>query len=160
MVAKRTYNRIRETKDEHSQEITQLKEDIETLRKELANVKVSEADNYKKIELLQRKIEQIQNDIMKRLGIGKSLYNEILQNRHLPADLKGAEKYLLDYYMVYHQEEFNRWKEQYTELTPRMYTYLILSSMGKSSDEIEQILSISPSSLRSLKSRISAREKR
>lgn len=160
VVARRTYNRIRETKDEHSQEITQLKEDIETLRKELANVKVSEADNYKKIELLQRKIEQIQNDIMKRLGIGKSLYNGILQNRHLPADLKGAEKYLLDYYMVYHQEEFNRWKERYTELTPRMYTYLILSGMGKNSDEIEEILSISPSSLRSLKSRISAREKR
>ena len=158
--ARKTYNRMRETKDEHSQEITQLKEDIETLRKELATVKVSEADNYKKIELLEKKIERIQSDIMKRLGIGKSIYNGILQNKHLPADLKGAEKYLLDYFIVYHQEEFNVWKDKYTELTPRMYTYLILSSLGKNSDEIEEILSISPSSLRSLKSRIAAKGKR
>lgn len=158
--ARKTYDKMRQTKDEHSQEIAQMKEDIETLRKELATVKVSDADNYKKIELLEKKIERIQSDIMKRLGIGQSIYNGILKNKHLPADLKGAEKYLLDYFIVYHQEEFNGWKDKYSDLTPRMYTYLILASMGKNSDEIEEILSISPSSLRSLKSRISAKEKR
>ncbi len=144
----------------HSSEIEKMKADVDFLKTELEKTKKTEADNSDKIIALERRIEQLQKNIIERLRLGQIVYETLEQGEHLPADIKGAESYLLDYVMIKRQELYTQWNEKYSKLTPHMYTYLLLKEMGKTGDEIEEILCITPSSLRSLRSRLAAKERK
>ena len=69
------------------------------------------------------------------------------------------ENSLIEYYSVSHYATFHQWTTGYDHLTARLYTYLILQDMGKQDDDIAQILCVSPSAVRSIKSRVKARKK-
>lgn len=143
----------------YSSEIDKMKTDVDYLRTELEETKKSESNNYSKIQVLERRIEQLQKNIMERLRLGEIIYENLEQGEHLPTDLKGSESYLLDYVMIKRQDLYTHWNEKYTKLTPHMYTYLLLVELGKTNEEIEKILCITSSSLRSLRSRLASKER-
>ncbi len=135
-------------------EITTLQETIARHEETLQKLEKSEVKNKEEISAQKKTIEKLKNTIVERLSIGKNIYEELSKGNCLPYDIKGADSYLIDYYVIFVPEKYKKWNQEYEGLTPRMYTYLILMDMNYSDADILRILSISPSSLRSLRSRI------
>ena len=140
-------------------EISMLRETIAQHEENLQKLEKSETENREEILAQKKTIEKLKNTIVERLSIGKNIYEELCKGNCLPYDIKGAESYLIDYYAIFVPEKYKKWSQEYEGLTPHMYTYLILMDMNYSDSDIQRILSISPSSLRSLRSRIMAKKK-
>ena len=139
-------------------EITALQEKIAHHEHKLQDMEKSETENKEAILAQKKTIEKLKNTIVERLGIGKTIYEELQKGNCMPYDIKGAESYLIDYYVIFVPDKYKKWNEEYDGLTPRMYTYLILMDMNYPDAEIRRILSISPSSLRALRSRTMAKK--
>jgi hypothetical protein len=106
---------------------------------------------------MKKTIDKLKNTIVERISRGKAIYEKLQKGNCQPDDLKGAEDYLIDYYLIFVPEKYNKWNKEFEGLTPRMYTYLILLDMNYSDSDIQRILGISASSLRSLRSRTMGR---
>lgn len=150
------YFQKRRRAESHSfkSEITTLQKTIAKHEETLQKLEKSEVKNKEEISAQKKTIEKLKNTIVERVSIGKNIYEELCKGNCLPYDIKGAESYLIDYYVIFVPEKYKKWNQEYEGLTPHMYTYLILMDMNYSDADILRILSISPSSLRSLRSRI------
>ena len=155
------YFYIKRKEESHSfqSEITALQDKIAQHEQKLQDMEKSETENKEEILAQKKTIEKLKNTIVERLSIGKAIYEELQRGNCLPYDIKGAESYLIDYYAIFVPEKYKKWSQEYERLTPHMYTYLILMDMNYSDADILRILSISPSSLRSLRSRIMVKKK-
>ena len=137
--------------DLNAQTIEQAQQQIEALSSE------SEAHD-KEINRLNDKITSVRRSTHERLGRGKEVFDLISTGGKLPPSADD-ENSLIEYYSVSHYATFHEWTTGYDHLTARLYTYLILQDMGKQDDDIAAILCISPSAVRSIKSRVKARKK-
>ena len=137
--------------DLNAQTIERAQQRIEALSQE------SEAHD-KEINRLNEKITSVRRSSNERLGRGKEVFDHIIAGGKLPP-LADDENSLIEYYSVSHYATFHEWTTGYNHLTARLYTYLILQDMGKQDDDIAQILCISPSAVRSIKSRVKARRR-
>lgn len=155
------YFQRRRKAESHSfkSEITTLQETIAKHEETLQKLEKSEVKNKEEISAQKKTIEKLKNTIMERLKTGKAIYETLQRGEPLPNEIKGGEEYLIDYYVIFMPEKYERWKRVYEGLTPRMYTYLILQDMGYSETDMQRILGISPSSLRSLRSRTMGKRK-
>lgn len=149
------YFQRRRKAESHSfkSEITALQETIAKHEETLQKLEKSEVKNKEEISAQKKTIEKLKNTIMERLKTGKAIYETLQKGEPFPNEIKGGEEYLIDYYVIFMPKKYERWKRVYEGLTPRMYTYLILQDMGYSETDIQRILGISPSGLRSLRSR-------
>ena len=113
----------------------------------------------KKVAALQKKLATFRKQTCEQLGKGRDLYNKIVDGGKLsPTD---NEQYLIEYYSIFHYETYDSWMKNYKDLSTRLITYLILTDMGKSNAEIEETLSITKSTVRSIRLRLKAKlEKR
>ena len=137
--------------DLNAQTIEQAQQRIEELSEE------SEAHD-KEINRLNEKITAVRRSANERLGRGKEVLDLIAAGGKLPPSADDENR-LIEYYSVSHYATFHEWATQYDHLSARLYTYLILQDMGKQDDDIARILSVSPSAVRSIKSRVKARKK-
>ncbi|MBR1400679.1 MAG: hypothetical protein IJ562_03695 [Prevotella sp.] len=137
--------------DYNAKKIERAQRRIEVLSTE------SEAHD-KEISRLNDKITSARRYTNERLGRGKEVLDLILAGGKLPPSADD-ENCLIDYYSVSHYAVFHEWTTGYNHLTARLYTYLILQDMGKQDDDIARILCVSPSAVRSIKSRVKARKK-
>ena len=137
--------------DLNAQTIERAQQRIEALSQE------SEAHD-KEINRLNEKITSVRRSSNERLGRGKEVFDHIIAGGKLPP-LADDENSLIEYYSVSHYATFHEWTTGYNHLTARLYTYLILQDMGKQDDDIARILCISPSAVRSIKSRVKARRR-
>ena len=137
--------------DLNAQTIEQAQQRIEVLSLE------SEAHD-KEINRLNDKITSVRRSTNERLGRGKEVFDLISAGGKLPPSADD-ENSLIEYYSVSHYATFHEWTSGYDHLTARLYTYLILQDMGKQDDDIAAILCISPSAVRSIKSRVKARKR-
>ena len=154
------YFYIKRKEESHSfqSEITALQDKIAQHEQKLQDMEKSETENKEEILAQKKTIEKLKNTIVERLSIGKNIYEELCKGNCLPCDIKGAESYLIDYYAIFIPEKYKKWSQEYKGLTPHMYTYLILMDMNYPDAEIRRILSITPSSLRALRSRTLAKK--
>ena len=137
--------------DLNAQTIEQAQQRIEMLSSE------SEAHD-KEINRLNDKITSVRRSTNERLGRGKEVFDMIAAGGKLPPSVDD-ENSLIEYYSVSHYTTFHEWTTRFDHLSARLYTYLILQDMGKTDDDIAQILCVSPSAVRSIKSRVKARKK-
>ena len=137
--------------DLNAQTIEQAQQRIEMLSME------SDAHD-KEINRLNDKITSVRRSTNERLGRGKEVFDLISAGGKMPPSADD-ENSLIEYYSVSHYATFHEWATRYDRLTARLYTYLILQDMGKQDDDICQILCISPSAVRSIKSRVKAKRK-
>ena len=137
--------------DLNAQTIERAQQRIEVLSLE------SEAHD-KEINRLNDKITSVRRSTHERLGRGKEVFDIISAGGKLPPSADD-ENSLIEYFSVSHYATFHKWTTGYDHLTARLYTYLILQHMGKQDDDIADILCISPSAVRSIKSRVKARKK-
>jgi hypothetical protein len=136
-----------------------LQNSIDEYQQMLDDLQATNSDNKHETEMLRRQIDSIQARLMERMQRGRALYLSLTEGNPMPYDLKDADSYLIDYVMLFYPAKYRQWTEQYDKLTPRAFTYLILCDMGHSDAKIQEILSISASSVRSIKSRLNARKK-
>ena len=136
-----------------------LQNSIDEYQQMLDDLQATNSDNKHETEMLRRQIDSIQARLMERMQRGRALYLSLTEGNPMPYDLKDADSYLIDYVMLFYPAKYRQWTEQYDKLTPRAFTYLILCDMGHSDAKIQEILSISASSVRSIKSRLNAKKK-
>ena len=136
-----------------------LQNSIDEYQQMLDDLQTTNSDNKHETEMLRRQIDSIQERLMERMQRGRALYLSLTEGNPMPYDLKDADSYLIDYVMLFYPAKYRQWTEQYDKLTPRAFTYLILCDMGHSDAKIQEILSISASSVRSIKSRLNAKKK-
>lgn len=138
---------------------SRMQDSIDEYQQMLDDLQTTNSDNKRETDMLRRQIDSIQERLMERMQRGRALYLSLTEGNPMPYDLKDADSYLIDYVMLFYPAKYRQWTEQYDKLTPRAFTYLILSDMGHSDAKIQEILSISASSVRSIKSRLNAKKK-
>ena len=136
-----------------------LQNSIDEYQQMLDDLQATNSDNKRETDMLRRQIDSIQEKLMERMQKGRGLYLSLADGNPMPYDLKDADSYLIDYVMLFYPAKYKQWMEEYDKLTPRAFTYLILCDMGHSDAKIQEILSISASSVRSIKSRLNARRR-
>lgn len=136
-----------------------LQDSIDQYQQMLDDLQATNSDNKRETDMLRRQIDGIQAQLMERMQKGRVLYVSLSEGNPMPYDLKDADSYLIDYVMLFYPAKYRQWTEQYDKLTPRAFTYLILCDMGHNDAKIQEILSISASSVRSIKSRLNARRR-
>lgn len=136
-----------------------LQDSIDEYQQMLNELQATNTDNKRETDMLRRQIDNIQTRLMERMQKGRALYQSLQAGDTMPYDLKDGDSYLIDYVMLFHPDKYKQWMEEYDKLTPRAFTYLILGDMGHSDAKIQEILSISASSVRSIKSRLNAKRK-
>ena len=138
---------------------SRMQDSIDEYQQMLDDLQTTNSDNKRETDMLRRQIDSIQERLMERMQRGRALYLSLTEGNPMPYDLKDADSYLIDYVMLFYPAKYRQWTEQYDKLTPRAFTYLILCDMGHSDTKIQEILSISASSVRSIKSRLNAKKK-
>ena len=138
---------------------SKLQDSIDEYQQMLDELQTVNSDNKRETDMLRRQIYSIQAQLMERMQKGRGIYMSLSEGNPMPFDLKDADSYLIDYVMLFLPAKYRQWTEEYDKLTPRAFTYLILCDMGHSDSKIQEILSISASSVRSIKSRLNARRR-
>ena len=131
---------------------------IERAQHRIEELSLESEAHDKEISRLNQKITSARRLTHERLGRGKEVFDLILAGDKMPPSVDD-ENCFIEYYSVSHYATFHEWAMDYNHLTARLYTYLILQDMGKQDDDIAQILCVSPSAVRSIKSRVKARKK-
>lgn len=135
-------------------QLTAKEEAIRKAQQEIALLENMDGEHHEEIMALNAQIQMIRQQTNEQLGRGKEVYDAVSAGEKLQSASK--EHYLIEYYSILHYEQYALWMNEYKNLTARLLTYLILKDMGKSDTEIQDILSITNSSLRSIKTRLKA----
>lgn len=135
-------------------QLTAKEEAIRKAQQEIALLENMDGEHHEEIMALNAQIQMIRQQTNEQLGRGKEVYDAVSAGEKLQSASK--EHYLIEYYSILHYEQYALWMNEYKNLTARLLTFLILQDMGKSDTEIQDILSITNSSLRSIKTRLKA----
>ena len=128
---------------------------IQETQQQIELLENSGEEHSREISSLRKTISDNRQAAYEQIGHGKEIHDSAMANH--PIRYRDDEKCLAEYYSILHYNTFNKWMDDYRNPSSRLVTYLILHDMGKSDLEIESILSISSSSVRSIKSRLRAR---
>ena len=107
----------------------------------------------KEITKLKTKVKEKKESVAEMIGQGRNVYDRIRKDNKMPCDIPDAEKCLIEYYLVANNEKYREWKAKYNTNKGQMI-YLVLHDMGYSDKEMEQILSVADTTIRSKKSRL------
>lgn len=115
----------------------------------------SELTNLNKlVDRQKRRLEQQRKEMAKSLGRGKELYGKAERGEPFANFQSADEQSFIDYYAFSNSERFARLMMVYGTPTRRLVTFLILCDMGLSDKEIQQVLNISSSTIRSYRYRL------
>ena len=142
----------RRTVRRYTNQLTAKEEAIRNAQQRIALLEGMDGEHHEEIMALDAQIQMIRQQTHEQLGQGKEVYEAIAAGKKLQSTNK--EHYLIEYYSILRYEQYASWMNEYKDLTSRLLTYLILQDMGKSDSEIQDTLSITNSSLRSIKTRL------
>ena len=133
--------------------LEQDEEKIKSYEEKIANIE--QTSNAKELEIqeLKNKINTTRKSVNERLGRGMEIYEAVMRGEKMPS-LTGDDRCFIEYYSLKEYNRYQKLTEKYEDLSPRPMLYAILQELGKTDDEIVNILSIKKDSLRSLKKRL------
>ena len=115
----------------------------------------SQSVTHKELTALRQRVNNLKDKEVQVLSNGKLLYESITQNRNTVHWSNQDFLDFLEYFKFIDSPYITQLDEIYNNLSPRQYLFLIaIGRMNKSETEVGTILAISPSSVRSIKSRI------
>lgn len=123
------------SKDKSSRQITELQTAIEGI-----NSSIHERE--KEIERLQQKLAKVKQTRNETLGNGRLVYQRIIENSSSTSINTDEEKDLAAYYEFAFPDNFSRLSSQFSSITQRHLTYLILMEMGLDDERIKEILAV------------------
>ena len=139
--------------DENARQIAENQAEIERLQR-------SGETNQQTIAELNHRIEESRERISIQLLTGTRLFLKMQQKESI-ADITPEERQcLVNYYAQLRPKRWQEWERAYKALTPTQYVFLILQDdLHYDDNTIAHILGVKPSSLRTMRSRLKAREK-
>ena len=148
------YSYHRRTVRRYTSQISANEEAIRNAQQRITSLESMDGEHHEEIMALNAQIKMIRQQTNEQLGRGKEVYDSITEGQKLQS--VHDEHCLIEYYSVLRYETYDAWMNEYQDLTSRLLTYLILKDMNKSDAEIQETLSITNSSLRSIKTRLKA----
>lgn len=119
-------------------------------------LQASGTDTKQEVERLNKLIEDIMQNKAPKLDRGRMLYDDIMNGNITMIDWnREHEQMFLDYYTATHYDTVKKMKNvrRVGKLTPHKLFYLILVKLGKTDEQIQQMMCVSDSTLRGLKHR-------
>lgn len=151
------YHKYRVTKNHR--ELIQKRLLLNEYSEQLSKMKLSQTATTKEVNNLKQRINNMKDREVQVLSNGKMLYDCIQDNDSIIHWSNQDLMDFLEYIKFIHPEFINQIDAAYENLSPKQYFYLALTSvMGKSEKQAEQILAVSPSTIRSIKSRIKSKK--
>ena len=123
------------------------------------NQKISGLTDTEEINFLRQKVKALElkfSDIYVR---GKELYNQILNDQKIGRWSKEDYKNFIDYFQSLDFPFVYSFETDYVRLSDRQKIFLILCHLGKTKEQVMQIMTIEDGSFRSIKSRIEGQKK-
>ncbi|MBR4325590.1 MAG: hypothetical protein IKP73_08700, partial [Bacteroidales bacterium] len=111
------------------------------------------------IKYLQQKVKALEMKFSDIYVRGKELYRQILNDKKIGRWSKEDYKNFIDYYQSLDFLYVYSFETDYTSLTDRQKIFLILLHIGKTKEQVMQIMTIEESSFRSMKSRVEGQKK-
>ncbi len=129
------------------------KERLEKIKK-LKFLDKNDSDSEQEEAKIMKKISEFQDLQSKILYKGKALYQDILDGKNTLTWNKKDFEHFLEYYKLIDLPFITNLQTNYDHLSPRYQFFLVLKKMGKTDEEIQKILAISSTTVRTTKSRI------
>lgn len=131
-----------------------LQGQLSEYRRQVLELESHGEGNSRTIELLNAKIEELQKGLHDTLYHGKEKYDEIMAGGNTVKWDKQDFEDFINYYRLIDLPYITEMEAKYDNLTARNLFYLVLEHLEKSNEEIQNILCIGASSLRTLRSRL------
>ena len=109
--------------------------------------------NDEEIKYLQQKVKALEMKFSDIYVRGKELYSQILNDQKIGRWSKEDYKNFIDYYQSLDFLYVYSFETDYTSLTDRQKIFLILLHIGKTKEQVMQIMTLEDGSYRSMKSR-------
>lgn len=159
--------------------LSQLMNQVSTLEliKNQAEVQIAKLENDKfaeakqiqqlkdQVALVKKEMEEYEKQIMKWTGhetakirLGIELYGKIENNEKVQTWTNEQFETFIIYYDAINHAKLKNVLRKYDQLTLQNKFYLTLKDMGKTKEEIRHIMSLEKASLRSMESRLRAKE--
>ena len=159
--------------------LSQLMNQVSTLEliKNQAEVQIAKLENDKfaeakqiqqlkdQVALVKKEMEEYEKQIMKWTGhetakirLGIELYGKIENNEKVQTWTNEQFETFIIYYDAINHAKFKNVLRKYDQLTLQNKFYLTLKDMGKTKEEIRHVMSLEKASLRSMESRLRAKE--
>jgi len=138
--------------------ISKMTAEADALERRITELELSGSQNTKEIESLRKNVERLRKETLDRIGIGRHVYETLEKGLSIPNDIPNADTYLADFYSVFHSDNYNRIVAEYEDLSPRLFTYLILTDMGYEDSKIKDVLCVSQATIRSIRYRLNAKK--
>lgn len=106
------------------------------------------------VDRQRKRLEQQRKEMAQSLGRGKELFEKAKRGEPFANFQSADEQSFIDYYAFSNSERFARLMMVYGTPTRRLVTFLIMCDMGLSDKEIQQVLHISSSTIRSYRYRL------
>lgn len=133
--------------------------DIASYKSKIVKLEQSCKIDSEEIKLLNQDINKLQDTNSLHLGMGKELYDMFLsKHRERPISSEDEQRFT-DYFAFTHYERFNQLTKDYSNLSLRLTTYLILRNMGYNDKEFADMFCVSMTTIRSYRHRIKIAKK-
>lgn len=126
----------------------------EELHQKISLLQSTGQDFEKEVSVLKSQINQLKESTALKLGRGKEVYDIIEQDGKLVNFTVEQEEDFIDFFAFTYSARFMALMQPYHSLTLRQKTYLILREMGKSDKDIQTLLNITDSTIRSYRHRL------
>ncbi|MCR4560797.1 MAG: hypothetical protein K5685_12035 [Bacteroidales bacterium] len=129
------------------------------------NEKISELtsqnqiQNTEEINFLRQKVKTLELKFSEIYVNGKNLYAHVLNDNKIGRWSKEDYRNFIDYYQSLEFLYVRSFETDFISLTDRQKIFLILQHIGKTKEQIMQIMTLEESSFRSMKSRIEGQKK-
>jgi hypothetical protein len=110
-------------------------------------------------EQLEKKISEINEKLLEMQHDGKQLYDQIANGRNTVTWGKKEFIRFIEYYKLIDLALIDHLERDFDNLSPRYQFCIILRYMKKSDKEIEEIMAISPGTIRTIRARIKSKRK-
>ncbi len=111
-------------------------------------------ESEQEVKVLQSQIDNMTAATAQKLGRGKNVYETIKRGERVKDLSKNKEHDFVDFYAYTYSKEFHDMVHIYPSLTLRLTTYLILRQMNLTDRDIQNILNVSDSTIRSYRYRL------
>ena len=136
-----------------------LKADFKEYAEEIATLRKLNGDNKKELERLTKEMKKSMSDYIRSLSKGRRIYEGLALGKFVEKRDARAMEDVMAYYRIVDADFYKMLESSYDRLTTQNRLILMLQHLGKSDEEIADILCISKGSMRSYLSRIRACKK-
>ena len=145
--------------NKHSEDILKYQSSLVQLNKKADSLSSMIGVYEDKISSLGKQLKELKSATAEKLGRGKSIFDNVKNGGNMKNISIEDEQCFVDIYAFNYPNEFSKITRDYSSLSLRHTTYLILIEMGFSDSEIQNILFVKDSTIRNYRLRMNKKRK-